>query len=74
MPRLIDVKPKMGLMVDVKPQLGGMIDVKPKLGEFHAVQGRVYERTLGVGQLMFLVPAITAPVQVTYVVGYDSGA
>ena len=74
MPRMIDIKPKVGLMVDVKPKMGDLIDIKPKVGNFYAVRGRVYERTLVAGQLMFLVPAITAPAQVTYVVGHDSGA
>ena len=65
MPRMIDIKPKVGLMVDVKPKMGDLIDIKPKVGNFYAVRGRVYERTLVAGQLMMLVPLITYPSAVT---------
>ena len=71
MPRLIDVKPKVGLMVDVKPQVGGMTDIKPKVGELHAVQGRVYEVILGARQLMLTVPFLTYPVAITVVQDHD---
>ena len=32
MPRMIDVKPKAGLMINVKPKAGDMVDIKPKVG------------------------------------------
>lgn len=52
MPRLIDVKPKAGLMVDIKPKVGDLIDVKPKEGSFFAVRGRVYGVVLAAGQVI----------------------
>ena len=42
MPRMIDVKPKAGLMINVKPKVTDMIDIKPKAGAIHEVQNRGY--------------------------------
>ena len=65
MPRMIDVKPKVGLMVDIKPKMGDMVDIKPKIGNFWVTRGRTYDRTLVAGQLMMLVPLITYPSAIT---------
>ena len=54
MPRMIDVKPKAGLMINVKPKVTDMIDIKPKVGVIHEVQNRGYSVTLARGQYIGL--------------------
>ena len=54
MPRMIDVKPKVGLMINVKPKAGDMVDIKPKAGVLAENYTRSYSVTLARGQYIGL--------------------
>lgn len=72
MPKLIDVKPKIGLMIDIKPKVGSEIDIKPKIGELRD-RTRSYSVAHTAGVIMLSIPLITYPTAGTETQWSDSG-